>query len=108
MGGDGRSQAKQKLRAMARDGVNSVLNAVGFELTRRDRGPRPFTEYLDFQQTLAGAERAGRSVGDFIDETYNQPGTTQRTIDNLAALGIFSEPIERVCEIGAGSGRYVE
>jgi SAM-dependent methyltransferase len=104
----GRSHAKQRLRAVARDGVNSVLHAVGFELTRRNSGPRPFSEYLDFDETLSGAERAGCSVGDFIDATYNQPGMTQRTIDELAALGVFSEPIERVCEIGAGSGRYVE
>jgi hypothetical protein len=108
MGSDGQSQAKKKLRAIALDGVNSVLNVVGVELTRLRRGPRPFSEYLDFQQTLAGAERAGLSVGDFIDATYNQPDATQRTIDKLAALGVFGEPIERVCEIGAGSGRYVE
>jgi SAM-dependent methyltransferase len=108
MGGNGAARARRQLRRAAREGVNAALGALGFELSRRHGATRPFTEYLDFHETLAGAKEAGLSVGEFIDMRYNEPGTTQRTIDELAALGVFSESIERVCEIGAGSGRYVE
>jgi SAM-dependent methyltransferase len=47
-------------------------------------------------------------VGDYIDTHYQEPGATQATIDQMAALGVFKQKIERVCEIGPGSGRYLE
>jgi SAM-dependent methyltransferase len=48
------------------------------------------------------------SLGDCIDAKYVKPGATQETIDQMAKLGVFTRPIERVCEIGPGSGRYLE
>ena len=64
-------------------------------------------QYISFEETIAGAKAAGLSVGDFIDQHYNIAGATQRTIDEMAALGVFKEAIGAVCEIGPGSGRYL-
>lgn len=98
----------RKLRNTGRRSINSLLGLIGFELVRQDA---PFTDYryyIPFQETLAGAKQAGLSVGDYIDNKYNKPGATQETIDQMAKLGAFSGRIERVCEIGPGSGRYLE
>ena len=89
--------------------LRSALRAAGLEVRRvgaQDWGdPRT---YLPFAQTLADAKAAGLSVGDFIDVQHNQPGATQAVIDRLAGLGVYEGRIDRVCEIGPGSGRYLE
>ena len=75
----------------------------------RRRGPttqRPVSQYIDFKGTLAAAAEQGLSVGDYIDQRYNQPGVTHETMDKLAELGAFAG-VDRVCEIGPGSGRYL-
>ena len=94
-----------KLKSYARKTINSALAKSGFELVRPGRNP---DQFIPFKETLASAREAGLSVGDYIDATYNVPGGTQDTIDRMAELSVFSEKIERVCEIGPGSGRYLE
>ncbi|CAM4338391.1 methyltransferase domain-containing protein [Nocardia ninae] len=85
--------------------ANVLLTPSGFQLVRRTD---EFEDYIPFEQTQAAATAAGLSVGDYIDREYNVPGCTQDTIDQMAELGAFDRPICRVCEIGPGSGRYLE
>jgi hypothetical protein len=90
--------------------MNAGLRPIGFELVRAGSvhdwdDPRTF---LPFQDTLARAAAAGLRVSDYIDEKHAGRGSTQKTLDEMAALGVFAERIERVCEIGPGSGRYLE
>jgi SAM-dependent methyltransferase len=85
-------------------GVNQVLSMAGVELIRKDK---EFQDYIPLKKTLADAENAGMPLGDYIDLRFNVPGTTQKTIDNMADLGVFSGKVDRVCEIGPGSGRYL-
>jgi len=40
--------------------------------------------------------------------THNKPGATQFTVDQMARMGVFQGKINDVCEIGPGSGRYLE
>jgi len=71
----------------------------------------PFVDYrvyIPWAETLRKAADAGMSVGDYIDATYNLPGATKETIDKIRELSVFEHPIRRVCEIGPGSGRYLE
>ena len=63
---------------------------------------------MPFEATLQGAARAGQRVGDYIEAQHDCPGSSQATIDWMSHLGVFARPIERVCEIGPGSGRYLE
>lgn len=93
-------------RKLAAQRVNALIAPLGVELVRRNRAD--FAHYIPFGATLAAARQAGLSVGDYIDERYNVPGATQDTIDRMAALGVFLKPLERICEIGPGSGRYLE
>jgi len=93
---------------LARRGINAVLRPAGLELRRAgewDSDPRGF---IPLEATLAEAAAARQSVGDFLDASYNFPGATQEAVDQLAALGAFRGPVETVCEIGPGSGRYLE
>jgi hypothetical protein len=100
------ARIRQQVRRFVRTRLDPLLGAVGLQRTRRRAAQ--VSDYLDLQQTLEGARRSGLSVGDYVDTTYNRPGVTQETIDKLAELGVFGERIERVCEIGPGSGRYLE
>jgi SAM-dependent methyltransferase len=90
--------------------VNRPLRRVGFEFTRYIPR-RELTEYRDFipfGPTLAAAVAAGMPVGDYIDATHNRPGVTAETIDQLAGMEVLHPRLRRICEIGPGSGRYLE
>ncbi len=66
-------------------------------------------DFIPFERTIDAAERAGLSVGDYIDSVINNaPGATQVTIDGMSRLGVFSGQIAKVVEIGPGSGRFLE
>ena len=87
------------------DSANKVLDRAGFELIKKGR---EFQDYIPFRYTLQEAEKSGLSLADYIDNNYNVPGTTQLTIDKMREFGAFDGRIERVCELGPGSGRYLE
>jgi len=98
------------LRPIARKIVNGPLGLVRLEVRSSIR-PHNWDDpeqFLPFRETIEEARRAGLSLCDYIDKTHNKPGATQETIDQMAALGAFEDKIERVCEIGPGSGRYLE
>lgn len=67
-----------------------------------------YKDYIHFERTLKEAEKAGLSVGDYIERKFNVPGTYERTIEKMAELGVFKKNIDSVCKIGPGSGRYLE
>jgi hypothetical protein len=84
--------------------ISSVLRHLGYD------PKRPMTDYLPLKETLKSAKTAGLSVGDYIDSKQaSGPRTpTDQTIEGMAALGVFDRPLQRVCEIGPGSGRYLQ
>jgi len=94
--------------------ITKSLRGVGSALHgRQDHGsetgiPNYVKRYQPLKETLERARRAGLSVGDYIDATFQVPGATQATIDKLAAAGILGTDVRSVCEIGPGSGRYLE
>jgi len=87
------------------DGLNKILDRGGLELVKREG---EFQDYIPFRQTLQDAEKSGLSLSDYIDNNFNVPGTTQLTIDKMKELGAFDGNVNRICEIGPGSGRYLE
>ncbi|EHR50642.1 phospholipid N-methyltransferase [Saccharomonospora marina XMU15] len=89
-----------------RDGVNRALRPLGVQVVRgftTDPGISPF---LPARRTVAKAKRAGMSVGDYLDAYSAEPGATAATVDAMIELGGLDQRVSRVCEIGAGSGRY--
>lgn len=94
-------------RKVVRKTLNASLRLAGFELLRRGETGSA-KSYIPFRKTIGDAARAGLSVGDYIDAKHQVPGATQATIDQLTGLGVLGERIHSVCEIGPGSGRYLE
>jgi hypothetical protein len=87
--------------------VNTHLKRRGFEIVRPWHNEN-IKSYLPFQETLAAAGKVGLSIGDYIDAAHQRPGATQETIDKLVGLGILKKGVRRICEIGSGSGRYLQ
>ena len=98
------------LRRTVKAAANRVLSPLGIEVTARARHDWTDTaKFIPLEQTLLAARAAGLSVGDYIDDVMNGiPGATQRTMDDIVALGVFAGKIGTVVEIGPGSGRYLE
>ena len=88
--------------------INSILGVVGVKLVRKNAYFSDYRAYISLNATISGARKAGLSVGEYIDVKHNKAGSTQQTIDQMDSLGVFKNKIERVCEIGPGSGRYLE
>ncbi len=89
----------------ARGMWNSALRRL-----RPQQKPRPFSEFISFTETLKAAKAAGVSVGEYIERKHSTGSQTalDQTLDGLAAVGLFNNPIARICELGPGSGRYLE
>ncbi|MFG3257546.1 class I SAM-dependent methyltransferase [Streptomyces sp. NPDC048172] len=89
-----------------RGGVNRVLRPFGVQVVRGHSDDPAIQPYVSARRTRAAARRAGVSVEDYLDRWSAAPGATAETVDALLRLADLGEHVERVCEIGAGSGRY--
>ena len=96
------------LRQTIRNTVNAGLGIAGLQISRKSEERDFVKTYISFRQTLGDARKAGLSVADYIDQKYQVPGATQATIDQLIAMNVFEPKVNNVCEIGPGSGRYLE
>ncbi len=98
------------LKSTIKGAVNRAVSPLGIEISLKNRHDWSDTaSFIPLETTLKAARDAGLSVGDYIDGVMNKiPGATQATIDRMSELGVFSEEIKTVVEIGPGSGRYLE
>ncbi|MGH7978112.1 MAG: hypothetical protein ACREE6_01955 [Limisphaerales bacterium] len=99
------------MKRSVRNGVNSVLGAFDCEIVRKSRRTHDWgdvAQFIPLEETLSGAREAGLSVGEYIDVKHNVPGATRTTHERLVALGVFKNRIDRICEVGPGSGRFLE
>jgi SAM-dependent methyltransferase len=94
--------------SLARDAVNRGLRPLGVQVVRRTSSAEGAKWFIAARPTIAAARRSGLSVGDYIDRTFAQPGATVAAIDAIVAMAGLSGPLERVCEIGPGTGRYLQ
>jgi hypothetical protein len=90
--------------------LNGALHFTGIQIVRhRPRHFEDFRDYIPFEETIAAAEKEGLSAGDYIETKHNRgANTTRQTIDQLRNMGVLHEGVRRICEIGPGSGRYLE
>jgi hypothetical protein len=101
----------QILQRFLRTTINGALGSVGCELVKVSKETHDWSDvqqYIPLEETLAGAREAHLSLGEYIDAKHNVPGVTQATHDRLVSMGVFEKRIDRVCEIGPGSGRFLE
>jgi len=101
----------QFIKQAVRRGASRALRPFGFDVVRiakQDHNWGDVGQFIPLEETLEEARKAQLPLGEYIDAKHNVPGVTQATHDRLVALGVFKERIERVCEIGPGSGRFLE
>jgi hypothetical protein len=89
--------------------MRNLLSPVLQRFSRKPK-PRPFSDFISFKDTLAAAKASGVSVGEYIERRHSNGAQSplDLTIDRLGALGLFESSMARVCELGPGSGRYLE
>jgi hypothetical protein len=88
--------------------VNACLRPLGVQLVHAGSAEGAVHAFLPARKTMAAARHAGLSLGDYLDQTYAEPGATARTVESMLEFSGLSAPVNRVCEIGPGSGRYLE
>ncbi|MCA1674327.1 MAG: class I SAM-dependent methyltransferase, partial [Actinobacteria bacterium] len=96
------------LKTIARDCVNASLRPIGIQIVRGRTNDPAIKSFLPAKKTTAAARRAGLSIGDYIDQKYAEAGATAASVDAMLRLSALTDSVERVCEIGPGSGRYAE
>jgi hypothetical protein len=95
------------LRKTARKTLNSILGLYGLQILRPGEKVH-IKSTQPFRLILKEARKANLSLADYIDGKFHVPGATQSTIDQLATFGVFGAQVRRICEVGPGSGRYLE
>jgi SAM-dependent methyltransferase len=92
------------LQNFFRAAVNHCLHPVGYQLVRNGScGGR----YIDAKATVQGAKAKGQSVCEYVEDLWGQRGATAHVVEEMRRAGCLA-PCERVLEIGAGTGRYLE
>ena len=64
--------------------------------------------YISAKETVRNAKKEGLSVCDYVEKLWGQAGETKKVIDNMEKFGAFKNPDPTICEIGTGTGRYME
>jgi len=90
--------------------INSILGLFNFKLIKKTHLKNISNNlgYISAKETVISAKKEGLSVCDYVEKMWNQVGETQKVIDNMEKLGAFEYTNPTVCEIGAGTGRYME
>jgi hypothetical protein len=95
-------------------GVNGLLAKAGLMVTRA--APSQFESwrasiggpYRTDREVIRKAAARGLSVGDFVEEEWGKPGRSRKIVAKMRDAGAVPESLESVCEIGPGTGRYIQ
>src|SRR5258707_2402161 len=87
---------------------NRALRPLGVQMVRGSSADPAIRSFLSARKTIAAARRAGLSLSDYIDQFSAEPGTTASTVEAMLRLAELRGHVDRICEIGAGTGRYAE
>jgi hypothetical protein len=85
-----------------------MLRPLHVQLVSGSSSDPAVKDFISARKTIAAAQKAGLSVGAYIDRTFAKPGTTPDTVGAMLELADLHDKCETVCEIGPGSGRYAE
>ena len=64
--------------------------------------------YISAKETISAAAKAQLSVADYLEMIWEKQGDTRKIIQQMQKFGVFAKPKMKICEIGTGSGRYLE
>ena len=88
--------------------VNGALRPLGVQIVRGRSADPSVQPFVSARKTLTAARRAHLSVCDYLETVHHESGATQASVDAMIRFGELVAPVERICEIGAGTGRYAE
>jgi SAM-dependent methyltransferase len=87
--------------------ANGVLEPFGVRVVRE--GPQTIGgRRLSDRSVIVHARRRGMSPGEFLEEMFGQQGRAEQISRRMIACGALSTNVSTVCEIGAGSGLYIQ
>lgn len=84
--------------------IRGLLGKFGFKLVRIDSENR---YYINTKDTIQAARENKLSVREYVERLWNQEGGTEFVIAEMKKSSCFNGCM-RVCEIGPGTGRYLE
>lgn len=84
-------------------GLRAGLRPLGFTLAPLRRR----AEYIDATETITAAQAQGVSVATYVEQLWNEPGISEHVVQEMAGCASLAH-CERVCEIGPGTGRFLE
>ena len=90
--------------------LNSILGLIGLKIIKKTSSiySGGASGYISAVETVKNAKTNNLSICDYIEKQWNQVGATQQVIDNMEKYSAFAITNPAVCEIGAGTGRYME
>ncbi len=97
-----------QIKSLVTSGTNRALRPLGVQMVRGSSADPAIRSFLSARKTIAAARRAGLSLSDYIDQFSAEPGTTASTVEAMLRLAELRGHVDRICEIGAGTGRYAE
>jgi len=96
-----------RVKRLLNRSIKKLLAAAGLAIVRtapQTIGGQPISD----AHAIAEAQRRGISAGLYLEELFGKFGRAQMIIDRMKTVGAFSEDLNVVCEIGPGSGVYIE
>jgi SAM-dependent methyltransferase len=93
---------------LARHGINGALRPFGIQVVRGHSTDPAIQPFLPARKTIAAAKHAGLSVGDYLDQYSAEPNVTAAAVQAMLQMSALGNEVDRVCEIGPGSGWYAE
>lgn len=88
--------------------INTGLRPLNVQFVRGTSTDPAVKTFIPARKTIAAARKAGLPLGTYIDQKWVTPGATQDLVRAMLELAGLPEKIDTVCEIGPGSGRFVE
>lgn len=90
--------------------INSILGIFNLRLIKANRclSNSNKLSYISTSETVKNAHKKGLSVCDYVEKIWDQVGETQKIIDSMEKYNVFKYTNPTICEIGAGTGRYME
>jgi hypothetical protein len=96
------------IQSVVKEKVNDALRPMGVQMIRSRSVDPAIKTFIPARKTISAARKAGMSVGDFIDAGNDHPGATEETVQKILEFSELEGPVDCICEIGTGSGRYAE
>lgn len=88
--------------------VNRGLGHFGIKLVRRVPTPTIGGRRMSDADLLRAARARGLSPGACLEEMFGRPGRAEQIVARMAGAGALDSGVASVCEIGPGSGLYIE